>query len=343
MTRVLLWAASWIVPHDLRRGWHDEWRAELWHVRQVERGLALRFSFGAFRDALWLRRHDPSPRRPLLASPLHCLVLLAILAGAAFAVHPVERVPQDMVKIRPHGALTVTYDQYRAFVEHRPHGFDAVAFYRLLPGGAAVATPSAGEVLRGSSLPGALRFRTAEYPGAGPGYMIARVHVRPGAPPWHIPIPSEDGRVLLFDCVPTASGIPFIPFLMILFAAMVVASATTSFSVGQMTRHAWLFLAVKIILAITAAGFGAACLPLPIMPQAMIVSLAMAVRWSLNDQRRRCPVCLRRVTNPVSFGCLSHTLLDWHGSEFVCPEGHGLLQISATFASPYAAQQWVRL
>jgi hypothetical protein len=343
MTRALLWAASWIVPRERRRAWLDEWRAELWHVRTVDRARAFRFSCGAFRDAGWLRRHERSPRMSLLASPVHCLALLAILAGAAFALRPVERLSEELVAIRPHGArLTVTFDQYRAFAEHLPHGFMAVAFYRILKDGAAIATPSAGDVLRGSSLPGALRFRTAKDPGPGPGYMIARVSIRPAEPPWHIQIPSENGH-LLFDCGPIAPRMPFMPFLVILVAALVVAAGTTSFSLGDMPRRAWLFLGVKGSLALTAAWFGAQCLPLPVVPQALIVSFALALRWSLHDQRRRCPVCLRRVTNPVSFGCLSHTLLDWHGSEFVCPEGHGLMQISATVASPYAAQQWVRL
>jgi hypothetical protein len=79
------------------------------------------------------------------------------------------------------------------------------------------------------------------------------------------------------------------------------------------------------------------------LPTGLLAGFLLALRWTFEDQRRRCPECLRRVTNPVSFGCLSHTLLDWHGAEFVCPEGHGMLQVSATAASPYAPLHWVRL
>jgi hypothetical protein len=103
----------------------------------------------------------------------------------------------------------------------------------------------------------------------------------------------------------------------------------------------------KLALALTAAGSLAFTLAVTLAPfliaQAVVAALILAIRWACDDQRSRCPVCLRRLATPVSFGCLSHTLLEWHGSESICPRGHGLLQVSATSASPYAPLQWLRL
>jgi hypothetical protein len=344
MSRLLLRAASWIVPADGRRAWLDEWRAELWHVHQFGRVASLRFCLGAFPDALWLRRHDPAPRPAFLASPARCLATLAALAALAFALRPVERIPEEVVAVREHsGRLTLTFDQYRAIGENRPSAIAAVAFYRPVKHGPAIATPGMADVLRGSPLPDRHGHTTVADPGPGRGYVLARVPKRPVGPAWHIRIPSPDGGAVLFDCAPVAPRMPFVPFVMILGAALTIVAAGTRFSLSAMPLRAWIFLAVKVVLVWTAVWFAAQFLAAPILPQALIAGFVLATRWALDDQRRRCPVCLRRVTNPVSFGCLSHILLDWHGAEFVCPRGHGLMQVSATFASPYAAQQWVRL
>ena len=39
------------------------------------------------------------------------------------------------------------------------------------------------------------------------------------------------------------------------------------------------------------------------------------MQWALLDQRQRCPVCLRRVTNPAQVGLASRTFLAWNGTE----------------------------
>jgi hypothetical protein len=51
------------------------------------------------------------------------------------------------------------------------------------------------------------------------------------------------------------------------------------------------------------------------------------MRWALLDQRQRCPVCLRRATNPAQVGLASRTILAWNGTELICAEGHTLLHI----------------
>ena len=66
----------------------------------------------------------------------------------------------------------------------------------------------------------------------------------------------------------------------------------------------------------------------------------VAFRWVLADQRRRCPVCLRRVVCPARIGASSYLLLEWYGTEFVCSRGHGLLQVPEISSSAYGAPRW---
>lgn len=79
-----------------------------------------------------------------------------------------------------------------------------------------------------------------------------------------------------------------------------------------------------------------------------LVSLAcdaavlLALRWVITDQQKRCPVCLRLLTNPVVIGTPSRTFLEWYGIESTCPHGHGLLQTSEIVSS-YSGLQWLRL
>jgi hypothetical protein len=69
----------------------------------------------------------------------------------------------------------------------------------------------------------------------------------------------------------------------------------------------------------------------------------LTLRWVLLDQRSRCPVCLRLLTEPVRIGVPSQTFLEWYGSESACSRGHGLLQTSEMPASYSAAPEWHRL
>src|SRR5277367_5315974 len=82
----ILRAASLLAPPDQRAGWMEEWRSELWYVPQSR---AMAFALGAFRDAFWLRRYNPSPKKRTgihLESPLSCLALLAALAAVGLFI-----------------------------------------------------------------------------------------------------------------------------------------------------------------------------------------------------------------------------------------------------------------
>lgn len=63
----------------------------------------------------------------------------------------------------------------------------------------------------------------------------------------------------------------------------------------------------------------------------------------LLDQRRRCPVCLHRLSLPVSMGTLSSPLLDPASTELLCDQGHGVLTVPGTGTSASAEERWTAL
>ena len=85
--------------------------------------------------------------------------------------------------------------------------------------------------------------------------------------------------------------------------------ATTSLGLGEypVNRYGWrwVFLAGKIALLLPLVFFGALDLwPLVGRPlrALMMVGYAIAFRWALVDQRRRCPQCLRLLEHPAPIG-----------------------------------------
>lgn len=109
----------------------------------------------------------------------------------------------------------------------------------------------------------------------------------------------------------------------------------------------WIFLAAKIALVVPIVFCGTVAVMqtagvVMLQPQAAIVSYFFAFRWVLKDQRRRCPVCLRLLTNPVRIGRSSRFLLDWSGTELMCEQGHGLLYVPGT-PSTFGRQRWLYL
>ncbi len=71
-------------------------------------------------------------------------------------------------------------------------------------------------------------------------------------------------------------------------------------------------------------------------------AVVLALRWVITDQQRRCPMCLRLLTNPIIIGTSSRTFLEWYGTEWTCPHGHGLLHTSE-ISSSYSRPQWLGL
>jgi hypothetical protein len=57
---------------------------------------------------------------------------------------------------------------------------------------------------------------------------------------------------------------------------------------------------------------------------AFLAAIGFAVFWSLSDQQRRCPVCLRRMMSPVRIGSWA-SVFEPVTTELLCEEGHGAL------------------
>jgi hypothetical protein len=74
-----------------------------------------------------------------------------------------------------------------------------------------------------------------------------------------------------------------------------------------------------------------------------VPTLLFALRWIFHDQRRRCPECLRLLSNPARVGQASRNFLAWNGTELLCVRGHGLLHIPELPTSWFSTQRWLVL
>ncbi len=110
-----------------------------------------------------------------------------------------------------------------------------------------------------------------------------------------------------------------------------------------------LFLAAKALLVLPIVLFGSLDLATVVSPLSpLYLDLAFfgsmfALRWINADQRKRCPVCLRLLANPVRIGESSRILLEWHGTELMCLRGHGLLYVPEWPAIWSGRQRWMNL
>ena len=104
----------------------------------------------------------------------------------------------------------------------------------------------------------------------------------------------------------------------------------------------WVFLAFKI--ALVALMFCLASVALepvfPAAPSILFLCLILGLRWALGDQRRRCPVCLHLLSNPVEIGSPAQTVLGWYGTELICTRGHGSLYVPGMPTSWCGTQRW---
>jgi hypothetical protein len=112
----------------------------------------------------------------------------------------------------------------------------------------------------------------------------------------------------------------------------------------------WIILSAKIAFILPVVFFGLLKLmslssanPAPIQLLASLAGGSLAFRWVLRDQRQRCPVCLRLLTNPVRVGQASQNFLGWNGTELICARGHGLLHVPETPTSWFSTQRWLYL
>lgn len=158
--------------------------------------------------------------------------------------------------------------------------------------------------------------------------------------------------------------IPTIDFLLSLFMTSLMLPAILAVCLGtclrteklslRMRSRGWTFLGAKIALLLPILY----CMPLLIAHAAMATSrdsryelqtivtvcaCLLAAFWIIDDQRQRCPRCLRVLTSPARVGERSRSLLSFSGMEYACSEGHGLLHVPDYPTSWFASQRWLSL
>jgi len=147
-------------------------------------------------------------------------------------------------------------------------------------------------------------------------------------------------------------------------AVFVVVLRRSSNSFGRLpsgiaARTVWLgFFAAKSILLLTIMALIAWCLvhgiatwtagsTYPMVDEySLWLYLPMAIAalsWSVRDQQGRCRTCLRRLQLPVEIGRPGSVLLNWAGTEMVCPEGHGVLYQPDSAANSLDQDRWNKL
>lgn len=202
------------------------------------------------------------------------------------------------------------------------------------------------------------------------GFVVARIRDSAFPPPragWRSMVETRNGVFSRYDCISLDSKVvePILLFCCCMLLAALALPAVTALSLGdyplsreplrrRLTLRRWLFLGTKFVLVLalvyfwsTALAFawGARDLSSAGGMQALLsfVPLLFGYRWILQDQRRRCPVCLRLLSNPARVGQPSCNFLGWCGTELICASGHGLLHIPEMPTSWFGTQRWLGL
>jgi hypothetical protein len=184
---------------------------------------------------------------------------------------------------------------------------------------------------------------------------------------WHMSAPTPAGSADDFFCQSLTERTrgPGDVFLFAILLACLALPATTSLPLGEyrassrklswFTRiRRWSFLGCKLALLLPIVYFLSLDLAHlhsgmnPITSEYIQLMSAFSVclfglRWSLRDQRERCPVCLGKLTNPARVGQPSRSFLAWNGTELICVNGHGLLHVPEMPTSWFSEQRWLYL
>jgi hypothetical protein len=208
-------------------------------------------------------------------------------------------------------------------------------------------------------------------PANSTGFVLAHMRTSGSLPQldgWrYLNVRREDGSADRFDCISLAqrARLPFSLFLFTLIVALITLPATTALPLGEYPRHRgrlpwadrarqWIFLAGKFVLVVPLVSltsvdvaYGVPALG-PTTAQYIQLALSFfgflfALRWILQDQRKRCPTCLRVLSNPARVGQASRNFLAWNGTELICAGGHGLLHIPELPTSWFGTQRWLYL
>lgn len=202
------------------------------------------------------------------------------------------------------------------------------------------------------------------------GFVIASIRpsvTKLSRQDWRRMVDTRNGEVHQYDCISlTFLAIqPLKIFLFALLLAGIALPATTPLQLGEYPRNAhrghstghlrrWRFLATKLVLSVLAVYFWSILLAYGCssarLTTSIYIQLATAFpallfvfRWSLHDQRNRCPECMRLLTHPARVGQPSCNFLAWNGTELICAVGHGLLHIPELPTSWFGTQRWLSL
>jgi hypothetical protein len=162
----------------------------------------------------------------------------------------------------------------------------------------------------------------------------------------------------LYQTISRDAGTAIASQILLVVLAFVGVRATTSFALGDSyttpqspvrANQLWrrLFLGTKFALILLIVFCGTLDLT-PIInatglqPHITLTVYVLAFRWAFIDQRRRCPVCLRILSNPARIGQPSQILTGWYGTEYCCEKGHGLMYVPE-ITTTYSAQRWLDL
>jgi hypothetical protein len=184
---------------------------------------------------------------------------------------------------------------------------------------------------------------------------------------WRMTAPTPEGTpddficLALVDRTHTVNDI----FLFAIILACLALPATTSLPLGEYRvgsrklswparLRRWSFLTAKIALLLPVVYLVSIDLAYlrPLLDRdtadyiQLIASFSICLfglRWSLRDQRQRCPVCLGKLTHPARVGQPSRSFLAWNGTELICIGGHGLLHVPELPTSWFSTQRWLYL
>jgi len=205
----------------------------------------------------------------------------------------------------------------------------------------------------------------------GVGYVVAHLTAvaeqERWSERWGMSAPKPDGSFGDFLCVSLAERTrePWDLFLFAAILAFLALPATTSLPLGEYrlssrklswsTRlRRWSFLGGKIALllpivylvSLDLAYLSTALDTLSSEYIQLVSSFSICLfglRWTLRDQRQRCPVCLGKLTHPARVGQPSRNFLSWNGTELICVGGHGLLHVPEIPTSWFSTQRWMYL
>jgi hypothetical protein len=188
------------------------------------------------------------------------------------------------------------------------------------------------------------------------GFQATRSIVR-AAIYWNIaPIEFIENRHLRYDPRGDLVVGAVLPIMMALTIGATLF-AIGRLSVGRYGWRYWLYLTVKIAAVIVLVPLvwieGSRWLWNLLTPEVLRVwvvgigttlaflgGFGLAAIWVFDDQRRRCPECLRRLARPVTMGSWG-SMFEPVTTEFLCDEGHGALSLAESEIGE--GDRWVSL